>query len=73
MHISKPWFICKNTLAGVGIGLMAATAVFYYREEVALIGALQVGVIGFFLFMYAKGRKHNHYQHYGGHPRRKHH
>jgi len=60
MHIKKPWFLCKNTLAGVGLGLLAASLVFHYRGETTLLATLQVGLVGFFFFAYGSRHKKYH-------------
>lgn len=77
-HPHKPWFLSKNAIAGIGVGLIGASIFFYRQSNISVLHAFQVGIVGFFLFMFAKHKRHHHhghhgYHHYGGHHRKKHH
>lgn len=69
MYHHKHWFLSRHTLAGMGLGALASTIIYVYWNEVSLLSALKVGVIGTLLFMYGKGRKHHGYyiNHHKGH------
>ncbi len=55
MHVKTPWFLCRNTLTGMGMGLFLAAVIVNQFRDASLL-TVKIGLIGLGLFLLAKKR-----------------